>query len=136
MAYTHEINVTWGDCDPALIAYTARLPAFALEAIDGWWSHVLGNEGGWYHMVTDRGTGTPFVSMQLDFRAPVTPRHKLICTPRPTRLGETSISFHVDGHQDGQLCFEGDFTCVFVDARAFRKAPPPEDIRALVEAWL
>ena len=28
-AFAHKINVTWGDCDPARIVYTARLPWFA-----------------------------------------------------------------------------------------------------------
>ncbi|WP_422077557.1 acyl-CoA thioesterase [Vannielia sp.] len=132
--YTHHIQVGWGDCDPARIAYTARLPWFALEAINGWWADALGEQAGWYHMELDRGTGTPFVSMSMDFRAPVTPRHKLLCACWPTRLGTTSVSFRVEGRQDGTLCFEGDFTCVFIDSPSFTKKPPPEDIRALVEA--
>ncbi|MGA1761049.1 MAG: acyl-CoA thioesterase, partial [Paracoccaceae bacterium] len=36
-AYEHEIRVSWGDCDPARIVYTGKLPAMALEAINGWW---------------------------------------------------------------------------------------------------
>ena len=33
-AFVHPVNVTWADCDPAKIAYTARLPYFALDAIN------------------------------------------------------------------------------------------------------
>jgi len=130
MPYLHEIRVAWGDCDPAKIAYTARIPAWALDAINGWWEAHLG--GGWYQMELDRNLGTPFVSMALDFRAPITPRHRLICAVAPTRLGETSIDWRVVGRQDGVLCFEGRFTCVFVEASSFTKTPPPEDVRALV----
>ena len=48
--FVHEIRVGWGDCDPAKIAYTGRLPAFALEAIDAWVSllekiSIHGQEG-------------------------------------------------------------------------------------------
>ena len=132
--FAHEIRVTWCDCDPAKIAYTARLPWFALDAINAWWEHHLGD--GWYQMELDRNVGTPFVHMSLDFRSPVTPRHRLICKVRPVRLGETSITFRVDGSQNGVVCFEGRFVCVFIEARAFRKAPPPKDIRAVVEACL
>ena len=40
-AHRHVIRVTWGDCDPARIAYTGRLPVFALEAIDaGVWGRA------------------------------------------------------------------------------------------------
>lgn len=131
MAFHHEIRVGWGDCDPAKIAYTARIPAWALEAIDAWWEAQIG--GGWFHMELDRNFGTPFVHMSLDFRAPITPRHRLICEVAPVRLGETSIKFRVRGSQDGTLCFEGRFVCVFTNAAAFQKSPPPEDVRAIIE---
>ncbi len=130
MAFTHEVRVTWGDCDPAQIAYTARLPWFALDAINAWWEHHLGQ--GWFQMELDRGIGTPFVSMSLEFRAPVTPRHRLMCEVWPNRLGETSVGFHVAGYQNGTMCFEGDFVSVFVQAGKLAKHPPPRDIRDLV----
>jgi len=130
MAYQHEIRVAWGDCDPAQIVYTARIPWFALDAINGWWEHHLG--GGWYQMELDRGYGTPFVHMSLDFRAPITPRHRLICTVSPTRLGDSSIRFRVIGRQDGVLCFEGRFVCVFVVAKSLNKRSAPADIRDMV----
>lgn len=132
--YEHEIRVTWADCDPARIAYTGRIPCFALDAINGWWEHHLGD--GWFQMEIDRNLGTPFVSMSLDFFSPITPRHRLICRVWPNRLGETSIGFHVDGYQDGTLCFSGNFVSVFITADAFRKSPPPQDVRALVERHL
>ncbi|MCL4676045.1 MAG: acyl-CoA thioesterase [Pararhodobacter sp.] len=132
--YQHEIRVAWGDCDPARIAYTARIPWFALDAIDAWWERHLG--GGWFHMEIDRGFGTPFVHMSLDFRSPITPRHRLICEVAPISLGESSIRFRVIGRQDGVLCFEGEFVCVFVVSESFRKRPAPDDVRALVEPLL
>lgn len=132
--YTHEIRVTWGDCDPAQIAYTARLPWFALDAINAWWEDHLGQ--GWFQLELDRGLGTPFVHMSLDFRHPVTPRHRLLCRVWPSRLGRTSIDFRVDGVQDGRTCFEGRFTCVFVLAGEFSKTEPPPDIRDLVQRHL
>jgi len=128
--FEHQIRVGWGDCDPARIVYTARVPAFALEAIEAWWEHHTG--GGWFHMELDRNIGTPFVSIAMTMRSPITPRHRLKCRVWPTRLGETSIAFHVEGFQDAVLCFEGDFTCVFVAVDQFKKTRPPEEIRALV----
>lgn len=130
--YSHEINVTWADCDPALIAYTGRIPYFALDAINCWWEHHLGGDG-WYQMELDRKIGTPFVHLSVDFVSPVTPRHRLICEVWPTRLGETSIAFRVDGFQDGKLCFNGRFVCVFVVPGTFKGTTPPRDIRDIVE---
>lgn len=129
--FRHEIRVTWADCDPANIAYTGRIPYFALDAIDAWWEHHLGGDG-WFQMERDRGVGTPFVHISLDFSAPITPRHRLICAVAPTRLGTTSIEFSVDGLQDGARCFRGRFVCVFVRAGTLGKQPPPDDIRAVI----
>ena len=135
MDYSHEIRVGWGDCDPARIAYTGRIPNWALEAINGWWEHVTGGDG-WFQMELDRNIGTPFVRLEMDFRSPVTPRHRLICKVRPVRLGTTSITFRVEGFQDGTLCFEGSFTEVFTVADEFRTQPPPPELRALILPWL
>ena len=135
MAFVHEIRVSWGDCDPARIAYTGRLPVFALEAINAWWEHHLGGDG-WFQMELDRNLGTPFVHMSLDFRAPVTPRHRLMCEVAPVRLGESSIEFEVHARQNDILCFEGRFVCVFIVADAFKKQAAPAEIRAIIEPLL
>ena len=130
--FTHVIRVGWGDCDPARIAYTARIPAWALESIDAWWEHHLGGDG-WFQMETDRNVGTPFVNLSMDFVSPITPRHRLHCKVWPTRLGTKSITFHVEGAQDGTTCFTGSFTCVFTVADTFTSQPAPQDLRAVVE---
>ena len=132
--FEHEIRVTWADCDPAKIAYTGRLPYFALDAIDAWWEHHLG--GGWYHLELDLGFGTPFVHLSLDFVSPVTPRHRLICQVWPSKLGTKSIEFRVDGYQDGALCFKGRFVNVFTVSETFQSQPAPPEIRELVEPLL
>ncbi len=130
--FVHEIRVTWGDCDPAKIAYTARLPWFALDAINAWWEeHFVGE--GWFQMEIDRNMGTPFVNLSMDFRSPVTPRHRLMCETYPTRLGEKSITFGMKAYQNNVLCFTGSFTCVFTQADVFKSMPAPDRIRKVVE---
>ncbi len=133
--YEHEIRVTWGDCDPANIVYTARLPWFSLDAINAWWEHHLGGDG-WYQMELDRNVGTPFVRLEMDFKSPVTPRHRLKCFVWPTRVGDTSIEFRVDGVQDGKTCFSTRTVSVFIIADQFKKQRPPRDILEILEPYL
>ena len=133
--YEHRINVTWADCDPARIAYTGRLPYFALDAINGWWEAHLGGDG-WFQMEMDRNVGTPFVRLEMDFSSPVTPRHPLICECYPVRLGNKSITFRVRGRQNGTLCFAGLFTSVFIVADKFQSQQVPDDFRRIIEARL
>lgn len=130
-AFEHVIRVTWGDCDPARIAYTGRLPWFALDAINAWWEDKLGGDG-WFQMELDRNVGTPFVRLEMDFSRPVTPRHRLSCFVWPVHLGETSIAFRVDAEQDGKLCFSTRTVSVFIVADQFSKQRPPADIREIV----
>ncbi len=134
-AHEHKINVTWGDCDPAKIVYTARLPWFALDAINGWSEAHLDGDS-WFQMELDRNVGTPFVRLEMDFHHPVTPRLALICHVWPEKLGETSITFRVDGMQDGKHCFSSRSVNVFTTADAFRKRMPPEELRNIVEKAL
>ncbi len=130
--FVHPVNVTWGDCDPARIAYTARLPAFSLEAINAWWEAHLDGDG-WFQMEIDRNVGTPFVKLEMEFHSPVTPRHMLMCETFPTRLGNKSISFAVKGRQNDVLCFDGAFTCVFTVADQFKSREVPAEMRAVIE---
>jgi acyl-CoA thioesterase FadM len=126
--FVHIVRVGWGDCDPARIAFTGRLAAFALEAIDAWWEHVVGAD--WYRMNIDRGVGTPFVHMTLDFRSPVTPRHRLACEVSLLRLGASSVRLGVRGRQDGKLCLEGQFVQALLRAPDYIKFEVPEDVLA------
>ena len=130
--HQHTVGITWGDCDPAKIVYTGRLPWFALDAINSWWENQLDGDG-WFQMETDRNVGTPFVRLEMDFRYPVTPRHDLVCHVWPVQLGSTSIAFRVDGEQDGKICFSTRTVSVFITANTFAKTPPPEDIQQIVE---
>lgn len=130
-AFVHPIRVRWGDCDPAAIAYTPNIPAWALEAIEAWWEHHAGVD--WYHINVDRNIGTPFVHMTLDFRTPITPRHMLDCDVSLKRHGSSSVTHQVRGYQNGVLCFEGEFVSVFVDAKEMKPRTPPLDILTAIE---
>jgi len=133
--YIHAINVTWGDCDPAKIVYTGRLTNFALDAVNAWWEHHLGGDG-WFQMELDRNIGTPFVRFEMDFHQPVTPRHPLKCHVWPVTLGNTSITFRIDGDQDGAPCFSTRTVSVFTVADEFKKRSPSDEIRRIVESKL
>lgn len=129
--FVHTIRVGWADCDPADMAFTGRIPYWALEAIDAWWETTIQHD--WFEMNLDRNVGTPFVHMTLDFRAPITPRHRLHCEVVLVRLGTSSIRHRVRGFQDGALCFEGEFVSVAVVADKLKPRQLPDDILQAIE---
>lgn len=131
MPFVYSCRVGWADCDVAQIAYTGRLPCFALDAIDAFWTATLGID--WYRLTLDYGMSTPFVRLAMDLSAPVTPRHPLDCTVSVAKLGRTSIGFVVEGRQNGTLCFTGDFVCVTVESTTFEKIEIPPRLRTAAE---
>jgi 4-hydroxybenzoyl-CoA thioesterase len=98
-------TIAFGDCDPAGIAYTPRLVAICLEAIDEAWKVILDGEG-WFELTADHGRGSPFVSIAMEFTAPVTPRTPLDLEVRLSRVGQTSLTFEVAAIQDGGECYK------------------------------
>jgi len=132
--FSHTIKVRWADCDPANIAYTGTLANFALEAIDAWWEEHTGSD--WYKMNIERNIGLPFVHMSIDFIFPVTPKHLLECQVKLIKLGTNSIRFAVQGYQNSTLCFSGEFVEAFVDAKAHKKTPMPDEFRELLISLL
>jgi len=129
--FVHRIRVRWSDCDPAAIAYTGRIPAWALEAIEAWWEHHAGVD--WYRINLDRKIGTPFVHMTMDFRSPVTPRHPLECEVALKKLGKRSITHTIRASQGGVLCFEGEFVAAFVHGAAMKPRALPDDLLAAIK---
>lgn len=127
--FVWQRRIGFGDCDPARIAYTGRIPEFALEAIDAFWETLLDGDN-WFRMNVDQGIGTPFVHMEFDFTAPITPRAALDCHVKPVSLGNSSVTFSVIGTQNGTECFSAEFVSVFVSSPGFSKIPVPERVRA------
>ena len=130
----HQVTVSWGDCDPAQIAYTANIPRWALEAVEQWYRECLGVD--WYEINLGRGIGTPFVSLSLDFHAPITPQHALNHTIYVKRLGNCSISHYVEGRQCSIRCYSATSTAVFTRAASMKPLPIPPGIRKTVENYI
>ncbi len=132
--FIHTRQVTWGDCDPAQIAYTGRIPNFGLEAIDAWWLHHTGFD--WFRFQVERDFGTPFVHLDVDFRSPITPRHPLRSEVRLMHIGTTSLRFQVFGRQNSKLSYEGNYVCVAARISTLAKVPVPDDLRGLIAPLL
>jgi acyl-CoA thioesterase FadM len=128
--YAYPIDVYWGHCDPANIAFTGQLMQFALQSIDAWWRQRIGHD--WYAIENDLDVGTPFVRAEIDFKHPVTPRHQLLCEVNLVAMGNTSLQFKIVGRQNQIDCFEAYYTCVRVNPASFKPYPGPAAIvRAL-----
>jgi len=131
--FIHDIDIKWGDCDPAQIAYTGNIPSWGLAAIEQWYKACTGHD--WYGFNMDLGISTPFVHLDCDFTSPITPRAVLSCHVYVTRIGNASLAHYVEGMQDDRLCFTGNYVCAFADARKMKTIPIPNRIRSNIERY-
>lgn len=49
----------------------------------------------WFELNIDEHIGTPFMSVKYDIFATLTPRSELRCKVLVTKVGKTSVGFHV-----------------------------------------
>ena len=131
----HRRQIRWGETDSAGIVYTVRFIDFAMDSIEYWFSRVLSKA--WFALNMREHTGTPFVHIDIDFKAPVTPDHVLSTEVRVSRLGSASIEFTVHGYrQDGVLSFVGNFVCCMVDNRTMKPKKIPLDYRQRIQKYM
>ena len=126
--FRHARRVRWGDCDPAKIAYTGKIPAMALEAVEDWVKACCGAD--WFQCNLDLGYGTPFVHLSCDFQSPITPRHELHFQLVVEYLGSSSVAVRLEGRQDDKICLRGRYVFTFVEAGSFAPIAIPPEIRA------
>jgi 4-hydroxybenzoyl-CoA thioesterase len=133
--YVYSRLIQWGDTDAAKIVYTGRYLDYCLETIEGWFKETC--QTNWYVLNVDRSTGTPFVNVNLDFKAPLTPRHTLQVELLVDRMGKSALSFKLTGKQNGEaIAFEARLTCCFVNNVEMKSIEIPDDIRTNIQGYI
>lgn len=133
--YIHRRGINWSDTDAAQIVYTVRFLDYVMEAIEGWWRTVVGTS--WFEMNVDRNIGTPVVNVNLDFKAPLTPRNELRLTVLVERAGRASITFNVAGDRDdGVRSFIARLTCCATDNKEMKSVAIPTEWRERIEDYM
>lgn len=126
--YVHQRVIKWADTDSGQIAYTVRFFDFSMDAIEGWFRAVLDID--WYRLNLDLHLGTPFVHVDMDILAPLTPRNSLNTAVWVDKLGHSSLTFRVEGERsDGVASFRGRFVCVMVNNQIMKSVTIPDDFR-------
>jgi len=131
--FVHSRSVGWSDTDPAQIVFTGQVPGMALDAYEAWLKAVIGVN--WYELNLDHSVGMPFVHLSCDFKSPITPRSKLLLPVFVEKIGRSSLSMRVEGHQDERFCFTSSLISTFVRSRALKTIPIPTNIRANIERY-
>lgn len=133
MTYRRTIQVEFNHCDPAGIVFYPRFLEFANHVTENFFAEVVGRS---YARLVGEGDGVPTVRLDCAFRAPSRLGDRLEMTLRVTGVGRSSADFDISGRGAGEA--EPRFTIAkrvaFIDGRAMKSAPWPDDMRARLEA--
>jgi acyl-CoA thioester hydrolase len=131
-AFSHELRVRYGECDPQGIVFNANYLLYFDVAFTELWREALGP---WQDMV-DRGIDAVVAEANARFRAPARYDDVLTLTARVTRLGTTSITTEIDVMRDDEVLVEGRLQHVIVDGKTWQKTEIPDWVRAGLEPYV
>lgn len=131
MAFTHQLRVRYGECDPQGIVFNANYLAYFDVAVTELWREAV---GGWQVMV-QTGVDVVVGEANLRFRSPARNDDVLTVSAVFTRIGTTSATLELQIHRSDELLVEGWLRQVFVDVKTFGKTPIPAWMRAAFEPY-
>ena len=132
MPFRTEIEVRFGDCDPAGIVYYPNLFHYCHVAFEDCWPSVLGVS--YAELIASRGLGFPTAHVETDFLRPVRYGDRVEVTVAVERIGTKSAVFVFAGSVDGRACFRASMTKVCANLDSLESLPIPDDLRAALES--
>jgi 4-hydroxybenzoyl-CoA thioesterase len=135
--HVHEVDVGWGQCDPAGIVYFPRFFEMFHAAMETWFGRALGLP--YQDVIVGRKIGFPAVHTEADFRKTTRFGERIAVELRVQRLGTSSIDlgYVIRGAAPDDVRAVGRTVCVVMDldptsAEHHRARPLPDDIRAAI----
>lgn len=132
-AYVATRSVRFSDCDPAGIAYTARLVDMLNGVVEDFFPAVLGVD---YHAtIRDRKIGLGYAKVDVDFFRPLMMGETADFIVLIDRLGGASAAFEIRAYHDNQPVLTATLVMVTTDLVAHKAIPLPADLRAALQDY-
>jgi 4-hydroxybenzoyl-CoA thioesterase len=126
-------GVRFSDCDPAGIAYTARLIDLMNGAIEDLFPARLGLS---YHaVIRERRVGLGYGRVDCDFFQPAQMGDALVMSVLVDRIGRGSIAWRVHIHRDGEEVARGQLVTVTTSLDGHKAMPAPGWLREPLLAY-
>ena len=133
--FRHRRRILWGENDPAGMVFTPRFLDFCFEAMQFFWSDVLGIN--WHEMIFEQQIGAPMVHIDIDFLGPLRTGDPLEIEVRVHKLGRSTIHYGFTGFgASGEEKFRATIVSSMVDNVAVKSVPIPDTTRERLEAYM
>jgi acyl-CoA thioester hydrolase len=131
-AFTMQIRVRYGECDPQGVVFNANyLGYFDLILTEAWREAI----GPYNDMIEDHGTDLVVAEASVRFLGPAGFDDLIDAEWRIARLGTTAMTTRIELSTSGQPVVEGEMRHVFIDPETKQKKPMPEEIRTALEPY-
>lgn len=125
-------RIKWTECDPAGVAYTGRFPDFLLSSVDLYMNQLYGEPMSHFHQ--RHRFGTPVLSLNLDFRHPISPDEVIVITPYISDIADKhfTVSIEADG-RDGKRRFTGSVKLICISSEVRKAISIPDVLRITLQ---
>ena len=132
--FRRQVQVRFGDCDPAGIVFYPRYFEMFNNLVEDWHREAL--QFSFTEIVTTRSWGLPTVHLEADFVAPARFGEVLSASLSVREIGTTSVSLDILLQApDGAARVRGKVVLVWIDRRVTRSIPIPDEVRARLLAF-
>ncbi|MAB80414.1 MAG: hypothetical protein CMJ89_13760 [Planctomycetes bacterium] len=130
-AFVTQLDVRFGDVDPAGIVYFPKIYDFIHQAFEALWDIHVGKR--YYHLVGEDRMGFPLVHSEVSFRHPLRFGDRPLVRVTTRKLGDSSLTLHYDFSVDDVLCVDALMTVVCVDLEDLQSLRIPDGYRERFE---
>ena len=133
-SFVTQLDVRFGDVDPAGIAYFPRIYDFIHQAFETLWAVHVGKR--YYYLVSQERLGFPLVHSEVDFKHPLRFGDRPVVKVTSFKVGRTSLGLHYLFFVDDVLCVDARMTVVCVELGELKSTPIPAAYRERFEELL
>jgi len=122
--FVTQLDVRFGDVDPAGIAYYPRIYEFIHQATEALWDVHVGKR--YYYLVSEERLGFPLVHSEVDFKHPLRFGDRPLVKITTFKIGRSSLGLHYVFVVDDVECVDARMTvvCAQLDGLETQAIPP------------
>jgi YbgC/YbaW family acyl-CoA thioester hydrolase len=132
--FVTQLDVRFGDVDPAGIAYYPRIFEFIHQATEALWDVHVGRR--YFYLLTEEKLGFPLVHSEVEFKHPLNFGDRPIVKVTVFKLGTSSLGLHYEFYVDDVECVDARMTVVCVKLDGLESIPIPPKYRVKFEELL
>jgi len=132
--FVTQLDVRFGDVDPAGIAYYPRIFEFIHQATEALWDVHVGRR--YFYLLSEEKLGFPLAHSEVEFKHPLNFGDRPIVKVTAFKVGKTSLGLRYKFTVDEIECVEARMTVVCVDLDGLKPRALPAKYREKFEELL